>query len=162
MNPLQVYMCSPSWILLPPHTTPLGHPSAPAPSIQYRNELNLSWWCNSLFLNYYLGKVQPPKTLDISEHCFSVEAFVWLGSKENSGGYVMASGSPGGLSGSGRAAALWSPGLDWVQLLTAAQGACRLGFSPLQGFWAREAFGLFIESEEPSLMAPPAVHLLRA
>ena len=29
MNPPQVYMCSPSWILLPPHTIPLGRPSAP-------------------------------------------------------------------------------------------------------------------------------------
>lgn len=37
-----------------------------------------------------------------------------------------------------------------------------MGFSPVQGFWAREAFGLFIESEEPSLMAPLAVHLLKA
>ena len=38
MNLPQVYMCSPSWTLslLPPHTIPLGHPSAPAPSIQYR------------------------------------------------------------------------------------------------------------------------------
>ena len=29
--------------LLPPHTLPLGHPSAPASSIQYR-ALNLDWW----------------------------------------------------------------------------------------------------------------------
>jgi len=29
MNPPQVYMCSPSWTLLPPHTIPLGRPSAP-------------------------------------------------------------------------------------------------------------------------------------
>ena len=36
MNPPQVYMCSPSWTLFPPHTIPLGRPSAPAPSIQYR------------------------------------------------------------------------------------------------------------------------------
>ena len=28
MNPPQVYMCSPSWTLLPPHTIPLGHASA--------------------------------------------------------------------------------------------------------------------------------------
>ena len=35
MNPPQVYMCSPSWTLLPPHTIPLGRHSAPAPSIQY-------------------------------------------------------------------------------------------------------------------------------
>ena len=49
MNLPQVYMCSPSWILnpppsslLPPHTIPLGRPSAPAPSIQYRAS-NLDW-----------------------------------------------------------------------------------------------------------------------
>jgi len=37
MNPPQVYMCSPSWtpLHLPPHAIPLGHPSAPAPSILY-------------------------------------------------------------------------------------------------------------------------------
>ena len=29
--------------LLPPHTIPLGHPSAPAPSIQYHAS-NLDWW----------------------------------------------------------------------------------------------------------------------
>ena len=29
MNPPQVYMCSPSWTLLPPHTIPLGHPRPP-------------------------------------------------------------------------------------------------------------------------------------
>ena len=40
MNPPQVYTCSPS--LLPPHTIPLGHLSAPAPSIQY-HALNLDW-----------------------------------------------------------------------------------------------------------------------
>ena len=33
MNLPQVYMCSPSRTLLPPHTIPLGRPSAPAPSI---------------------------------------------------------------------------------------------------------------------------------
>ena len=36
MNPPQVYMCSPSWTRLPPHTIPLGRPSALASSIQYR------------------------------------------------------------------------------------------------------------------------------
>ena len=43
MNPPQVYMCSPSWTpsLLPPHSIPLGRPSAPAPSIQYRASLVL-------------------------------------------------------------------------------------------------------------------------
>ena len=38
----QVYICSPSWTLLPPHTLPLGRPSAPAPSIQYCAS-NLDW-----------------------------------------------------------------------------------------------------------------------
>ena len=42
MNPPQVYMCSPSWTLLPPHSIPLCRPSAPAPSIQYCT-LNLDW-----------------------------------------------------------------------------------------------------------------------
>ena len=44
MNLPQVYTCShpepPSH--LPPHTIPLGHPSAPAPSILYHT-LNLDW-----------------------------------------------------------------------------------------------------------------------
>ena len=42
MNPPQVYMCAPPWTLLPPHTIPLGRPSALAPSIQYRAS-NLDW-----------------------------------------------------------------------------------------------------------------------
>ena len=44
MNPPRVYMCchpEPS-SLLPLHTIPLGRPSAPAPSIQYRAS-NLDW-----------------------------------------------------------------------------------------------------------------------
>ena len=51
MNPPQVYTCSPSWIpsLLPPHTIPLGHLSAPAPSIQY-HALNQDWW----FISYMI------------------------------------------------------------------------------------------------------------
>ena len=45
MNPPRVYMCSPSWTHshLPPCTIPLGHPSAPAPSILYPVS-NLDWW----------------------------------------------------------------------------------------------------------------------
>ena len=44
MNLQQVYTCSPFEPLfhLPPHTIPLGHPSAPAPSIQYHAS-NLDW-----------------------------------------------------------------------------------------------------------------------
>ena len=34
MNPPQVYMCSPSSTLLPPHTIPLGCPSAPVSCIE--------------------------------------------------------------------------------------------------------------------------------
>ena len=49
MNPPQVYMCSPSRTLLPPHTIPLGHPSALAPSIQYRAS-NLDWQLVSYIL----------------------------------------------------------------------------------------------------------------
>ena len=51
MNPPQVYMCSPSWTLLPPHTIPLGHPSAPAPSIQYLAS-NLDWQLVSYMMLY--------------------------------------------------------------------------------------------------------------
>ena len=53
MNPPQVYMCSPSWTLLPPpsHSIPLGRPSAPAPSIQYR-ALNLDWQLISYMIFY--------------------------------------------------------------------------------------------------------------
>ena len=45
--PLLFLLCLPLLVtfdasLLPPHTIPLGHPSAPAPSIQYR-ALNLDW-----------------------------------------------------------------------------------------------------------------------
>ena len=51
MNPPQAYMCSPSWTLLPPNTIPLGHPSAPAPSIQYRAS-NLDWQLISYMIFY--------------------------------------------------------------------------------------------------------------
>ena len=51
MNPPQVYMCSPSWTLLPLHTIPLGRPSAPAPSIQYRAS-NLDWQLVSYMILY--------------------------------------------------------------------------------------------------------------
>ena len=53
MNPPQVYLCSPSWTssLLPPHTLPLGRPSAPAPSIQYRAS-NPDWRLVSYMILY--------------------------------------------------------------------------------------------------------------
>ena len=42
MNPPQVYMCSPSWTLLPPRTIPLGCRSAPALSALF-NALSMHW-----------------------------------------------------------------------------------------------------------------------
>ena len=59
MNPPQVYMCphpEPSF-LLPPHTIPLGHPSALAPSIQYRAS-NLDWQLVSLFMCNFISGYQ--------------------------------------------------------------------------------------------------------
>ena len=45
---------------LPPHTIPLGHPSAPAPSIQYRAS-NLDWRLIS-YLILYMFKCHSPKS----------------------------------------------------------------------------------------------------
>ena len=58
MNPPQVYMCSPSWTLLPPHTIPLGCPSAPAPSIQY-SASNLDWQLVSYMILYMFQSHSP-------------------------------------------------------------------------------------------------------
>ena len=46
--------------LLPPHTIPLGHPSAPAPSIQYRAS-NLDWWLVS-YMIVYMFQCHSPKS----------------------------------------------------------------------------------------------------
>ena len=51
MNPPQVYTCSPSQTPLPPCTIPLGHPSAPVPSIQYHAS-NLDWRFISYMILY--------------------------------------------------------------------------------------------------------------
>ena len=60
MNPPQVYPRSPSWTLLPPPspTLPLGRPSAPAPSIQYRAS-NLDWRLVSYMMLYLLQCYSP-------------------------------------------------------------------------------------------------------
>ena len=62
MNPPQVYPCSPSWTLHPPPSPPLplGHPSAPAPSIQYHAS-NLDWWLVS-YMILYMFQCYSPKT----------------------------------------------------------------------------------------------------
>ena len=46
--------------LLPPHTIPLGRPSAPAPSIQYHAS-NLDWWLIS-YMILYIFQYHSPKS----------------------------------------------------------------------------------------------------
>ena len=46
--------------LFPPNTIPLGHPSAPAPSIQYRAS-NLDWWLVS-YMILYMFQCHSPKS----------------------------------------------------------------------------------------------------
>ena len=46
--------------LLPPHTVPLGHPSAPAPSILYYAS-NLDWWFIS-YMILYMFQCHSPKS----------------------------------------------------------------------------------------------------
>ena len=46
--------------LLPPHTIPLGHPSAPAPSIQYHTS-NLDWRLIS-YMMLYMFQCHSPKS----------------------------------------------------------------------------------------------------
>ena len=46
--------------LLPLHISPLGHPSAPAPSIQYRAS-NLDWWLVS-YMILYMFQCHAPKS----------------------------------------------------------------------------------------------------
>ena len=47
--------------LLPPHTIPLGRPSAPAPSIQYHAS-NLDWWLVSYIMILYKFQCHSPKS----------------------------------------------------------------------------------------------------
>ena len=57
-----VYTCSPSWTPLPPlyRTSPLGHHSAPAPSILYP-ALSLDWWFVS-YMILYMFQCHSPKS----------------------------------------------------------------------------------------------------
>ena len=81
MNPPQVYMCSPSQTLLPPHTIPLGCPSAPAPSIQYRAS-NLDWQFISYTILYmfqcYSPKSFPPPSPTESKRLFCTSVSLLL------------------------------------------------------------------------------------
>ena len=70
MNPPQVYLCSPSWTLLPPHTIRLGHPRAPAPSIPYCAS-NLDWRLVSYMILYMFQchcPKSPPNTIWMMFH----------------------------------------------------------------------------------------------
>ena len=61
MNPPQVAKCVPHpepSSLLPPHTIPLGSPSALAPSIQYRAS-NLDWQLVSYMIFYMFQCYSP-------------------------------------------------------------------------------------------------------
>ena len=62
MNLPRVYTCSQSWTPLPPPspTIPLGHPSAPAPSILYPAS-NLDWWFVS-YMILYMFQCHSPKS----------------------------------------------------------------------------------------------------
>ena len=53
--------------LLPPHTIPLGRPSAPAPSIQYRAS-NLDWWFVSYMILYMFKCHSPKSSLPFLSH----------------------------------------------------------------------------------------------
>ena len=71
MNPSQVYTCSPSWTLLPPHTIPLGRPSAPAPSIQYHAS-NLDW----RFISYMILYMFWGRGVQDREHVYTCGGFM--------------------------------------------------------------------------------------
>ena len=75
MNPPQVYTCSQSWTPLSPPfpSIPLGHPSAPAPSILYP-ALNLDWRFISYMILYmfqcHSPKSSPPPSPTESKRLF--------------------------------------------------------------------------------------------
>ena len=74
MNPPQVYMCSPSWTLLP-HPSPY-HPSGsspcPTPSIPYRAS-NLDWRLVS-YMILYIFQCHSPNTVIFKHH---LSVFFW-------------------------------------------------------------------------------------
>ena len=103
--------------LLPPHTIPLGHPSAPAPSIQYR-ALNLDWrlvpyvilyvfQCHSPKSSHPLPLPQSPKDCSIHQCLFCclvyrvivMQISFWV-SVFISFGYILRSGIVGSLGSS--------------------------------------------------------------
>ena len=82
MNPPWMYRCSQSWTLLPPRTIPLGHPSAPAPSILYRAS-NLDWQFVSYMILYMfqchsLKSSHPLHLLFIKKNTFESVIRRWM------------------------------------------------------------------------------------
>ena len=77
MNLPRVYTCSQSWTPLPPpsHTIPLGHPSAPAPSILCHTS-NMDWWFISHMISNifqcHSPKSSPPLPLPQSPKDYSI------------------------------------------------------------------------------------------
>ena len=67
--------------LFPPHTIPLGRPSAPAPSIQYRAS-NLDWWLVSYMILYIFQFHSPrsshPLPLPESKRLFYISVSLLL------------------------------------------------------------------------------------
>ena len=71
------YTCVPdpehSSPLPPPHTIPLGHPSAPAPSIQYRAS-NLDWRLVSYMILYIFHSPESRNRRNIPQHN---KSYIW-------------------------------------------------------------------------------------
>ena len=67
MNPPQVYMCSPSWILLPPPSP--YHPSGPSQCTSPKHPVHRTWTGNSFHIWYFtsFNAILPnPPTLSLS------------------------------------------------------------------------------------------------
>ena len=63
MNLPRVYICCQAWTTPPPQTIPLGHPSAPAPSILYPAS-NLDW-CFVSHMILYMFQCHSPKSFNL-------------------------------------------------------------------------------------------------
>jgi len=78
MNPPQIYPRSPSWTFHPPPSPPLplGRPSAPGPSIQYRAS-NLDWRLVSYMILYMFQCYFPKSpTLSLSHRVHKTDLYI--------------------------------------------------------------------------------------